>query len=145
MQWIWTSRVWLFVSGKLFVGHVLAFLSPHCSLNGLLYYLFLALGIFYFRALSASLNCFFPCSPTSHCLQFWICEKPRFFWAMLCTYSVSVTPVGFPLLTMWFEIRFFQCFFFMFSYSFEPCFLWQCSGEWGVFSPRDYLNFICII
>lgn len=32
--------------------------------------------------------------------------------------------------------------FFMFSYSFEPCFLWQCSREKDIVSSKDYLNYI---
>jgi len=32
-------------------------------------------------------------------------------------------------------------FFFMFSYSFEPSFLWQFSREKDVVPPKDYLNY----
>jgi len=36
---------------------------------------------------------------------------------------------------------FFPMFFFMFSYSFEPSFLWQFSREKDVVPPKDYLNY----
>lgn len=130
------TRGWQFVSHELEVSSILALSLPCCSLNGRLYR-FLAIGKFYFRAFSTSLKWL----PPTTTYGFKSVKNPSFLRNGM-HFSVAVELIYFPLLRGWYEICFSPMFSFMFSYSFELCFLWQCSRAKDVVSPKDYLIYV---